>query len=277
MRFSLINHVALLLPMCAPGVSAQHYRNATIYAASAIEKAMAAPKRGKNRRLQGLGSKKKSKKAIPINVVMYSKKSGVTPTAVPSATPTTPSVRPADSLAPSPLPQNSLNAVTIIFSQENVPGTSGEYIVSNDLIGEKPIWYRDGNINSGSMMIYYCFKGDNWVLTSTFWREELIRDNGGGCGGYETTNAGGVWDSRWWSYQWNSDVTFVFDSLDFLDISLNRVLEVLRDPKAYPLEELEATRYVTFIVSCICFSGTFPQISIMHYLALFLRLWIIFD
>jgi hypothetical protein len=70
MRFSLINHLALLIPICAPGFLAQHYRNTTMHAASAIKNAMPAPssslleeeikrKRRAGRRLQSVKASKK--------------------------------------------------------------------------------------------------------------------------------------------------------------------------------------------------------------------------
>ena len=102
------------------------------------------------------------------------------------------------------------STVTIIFDTETVQGISGVYFPSNDLIGERIVWYRQGDIGSASKMIYFCSISDKWVLTSAGWRQELIEENGGGCGGYENTISGSGSSNGWWTYDWESDVTIFF-------------------------------------------------------------------
>ena len=104
------------------------------------------------------------------------------------------------------------SSVTIIFEPQpqQAQGISGVYFPSNDLIGDRIVWYRQGDNGDGSKMIYYCSISDKWVLTDTLWRQELIDSNGGGCGGYELTRSGSGSSNGWWTYDWESDVTISF-------------------------------------------------------------------
>lgn len=135
---------------------------------------------------------------------------------------------------PTQSPTASLpNSVTITFINEYIGGSSGKYFTSNDDIGAKPVWYRDGDTGDDSMMIFYCESGDYWVLTSAYYRQGLINSNGGGCGGFEWTYSGGTFFDSWWAREWTTETKISFDDTDFLDLSIDEIFDILEDPTLY--------------------------------------------
>lgn len=89
-------------------------------------------------------------------------------------------------------------AVEVFFV--NSPGYSGVYVESEDVIGSRPVSYREDD----SYMIFKCDVYDLWVLTSTYWKEALIEDNGEGCLGFlSSANGGGDGEEyHWYEYDW---------------------------------------------------------------------------
>ena len=95
-------------------------------------------------------------------------------------------------------PDGSTGAI-LTYSEESY--FSGLYCTSNDQIGRRPVSYRNGNV--ATYMIFYCDFLDLWVLTATMWKDVLIEENGGDCGGYKFTAQGSsTGGNSWWEYNW---------------------------------------------------------------------------
>jgi hypothetical protein len=74
-------------------------------------------------------------------------------------------------------------------------GCQGTYEASTDTVQGRKIWDRVSPDNS--RFIFWC--GGKWRVTGSQWREGIIRQNGGGCGSFISSDDGAAewFDSNW--------------------------------------------------------------------------------